>query len=307
MSGHDWGSLPLDGVALAVLAGLLLLATIAGFCAGVWCAPILQERAFRRALGSVRKLLELTTTEFERCGRLCHHLNTAAKEPLDSGLWQRLEQARQQVAEAWRSLSERQTALSSRPLAETCVTGPTPFEMTWVREPVDGQTQLPDRTAFDANLQQLLTASQQNCHPSGLLLVRIDKADQLAVRYGPTAAQTLQGKLADVVTRSVREGDLVCRLGTDLLGILMPAVAPLMGLRVAEGIRAAVRDHSFRLDDADRAVLVTASFGYAACLPGDSAGLVYDRAAEALDKSQQAGRNQLHLHDGSQRIVARIG
>lgn len=307
MMGHDWGSLPLDGVALVVLAGLLLLATVGGFWAGVWCAPLLQERALRRAFGNVRKLLELTTTEFERCGRMCQQLSTAAKEPLESGLWQRLERARQQVADAWRSLSEQQTAFSTRPIGDTCVTGPTPFEMNWVREPVDAQTQLPDRSAFDANLQQLLASSSQNCHPSGVLLVRIDKADQLSVRYGPSAAYTLQSKLAEVVTHSVREGDLVCRLGSDLFGILLPAVTPLAGLRVAETTRAAVREHTFRLDDADRAILLTASFGYAACLPGDAASLVYDRAAEALDKSQQAGRNQLHLHDGSQRVVARIG
>ncbi len=50
-------------------------------------------------------------------------------------------------------------------------------------------------------------------------------------------------------------------------------MAPLTGMKIAEKIRETVRNYHFRVDDNGPEVLVTASFGYANCGPGDSADL----------------------------------
>ncbi len=290
----------------AGLAGLILVATIAGFCAGVWFAPWLQERAARRSARRVQRLTALVLGELERAARMGQFLGASTTSPLEPGHWQRLEQVRQQFGDLWQQLASRQSTPVS--VAATVIE-PRPVKavLEWNRTPIEPLTHLPDKAAFDANLKQMLQTATVLGQTCGLMLIRMDKADQLIMRYGPTAAAALQERVADVIVQSARDSDLVCRVSADLFGVLMPGVSPLEGVRIAETFRAAVRDHSFRFEDDGPAVLVTASFGYAACLPTDPPNLVVDRAAEALDKSQSTGRNQLHLHDGTNRVLSHIG
>jgi GGDEF domain-containing protein len=96
-------------------------------------------------------------------------------------------------------------------------------------------------------------------------------------------------------------------MGPGAFAVLLPSVAPLAGARVAEALRSAVRQHRFRANETGPEIVVTASFGYAACLPGDPPSLVLDRAGAALAKSQACGRNQLHAHDGLHQALCRVG
>jgi diguanylate cyclase (GGDEF)-like protein len=295
-----------DGIVYAGLAALLLVATIAGFIGGMLCAPALQDAALRRGIRRLQRLYEMTANELERSSRCCEQLAARLTQPLEPGEWSRLERTRQQLAEAWKSLAEKQVPLppkidTSQPPRASA------FEIEWQLTPVETATKLPDRTAFDQNLTTLLSTSAQHNYPGGLLLVKIDKCDQLGIRYGYTSLATLQNKVAAVIVKGVRETDLVCRMGADVFGILLPSVSPLEGARIAEKLRSAVREHAYRLDDVGTAVLVTASFGYATCLPHDPPSLVIDRATEALEKSQGTGRNQLHVHDASSRVISRVG
>ena len=291
-----------DPLLLGFIAGLLLIATVAGFAAGVACAPALREWAIRRATRHVQRLFRIAEQELNQAGRLCELLAGAATSPLETSGWERLDRARQRLATAWNDLSAKQVAAPA-PQEETRANCATPFSMDWSIDPKATGSLLPDREAFETNLKAMLKSAQTHSYPCGLLLVRIDKCDQLAVRYGPSAVVSLQDKLAAVVAQSARDVDLVCRLKDDLYGVLLPAVSPLQGARHAEAIRSSVREHQFRLDDEGPAVLLTASFGYTACLPVDQPGLVIDRAREALDKSQTLGRNQLHVHDASSRVL----
>ncbi|MBI1344924.1 diguanylate cyclase [bacterium] len=296
-----------DAVLWVGLAGLILVSTVAGFVAGVQCAPWLQERALKRAARHVQRLFEFTAQHMERTSQLCQMLSDAATSPLASAQWDRLDTARKKLADSWKGMAERQVNSSSEVAGETCPTGSSQFHIDWAKGPVDATTQLPNRETFETNLQQLIQQSSEHCHPSGVLLFRVDKSDQLARRYGADALNVLQSKLATVVIKAARNEDLVCRLDGDLFAVLIPSVSPLAGARVAETIRAAVRDHAYRVEANGPEVLLTASFGYAVCLPAEPAMLVIDRASEALQKSQSAGRNQLHVHDATNRLVARIG
>lgn len=297
-----------DTVIWTGLAGLVLIATIAGFVAGVVCAPWLQERSLQRAAKHVQRLIDFTTAQMERTTKLCRLLNTAANTPFEKQQWERLDAARQNFSEAWKGIAERQTVVNQPADATREETSPaTPFQMEWIKATVDHETQLPDKAAFETNLKQLITTSSEHGHPSGLLLIKIDKCDQLVRRYGAAAVTVLQSKLASVVIKAARDADLVCRLNQDQFAVLIPSVSPLAGARVAETIRAAVRDHAFRIEADGPEVLLTANFGYAVCLPDEPPVLVVDRASEALQKSQSVGRNQLHVHDATNRVLSRIG
>lgn len=173
------------------------------------------------------------------------------------------------------------------------------FEIDWQRQPEDSKSGIPNRAAFDDNLRALIAAGQNAGVDSGLLLIKVDKFDQLQTRYGNADAEAFLRKVVAVVCRAGRDEDLLCRYSTDMLALLMPQIDSKAGRVAAQKIRDSVRSSRFRLDADGPEVLITASFGYTVCDPDDNPDLVVNRAGNALAKSQRRGRNQLHLHDGS--------
>jgi diguanylate cyclase (GGDEF)-like protein len=174
-----------------------------------------------------------------------------------------------------------------------------------VKTPVEAASGLPDKRAFEVNLALMLSAGAEARRESGLLLLRMDKADALQRRLGSHAVEKLLARLASLVVRAARDQDLVCRLSGDTLGLLCPSLPPLAGTKVADKIRETVRNYHFRVEDGGPEVLVTASYGYANCGPDDAPDVVHNRADDALSRSQSLGRNQLHVHDGQVRALCR--
>jgi diguanylate cyclase len=177
----------------------------------------------------------------------------------------------------------------------------------WNRTTLDPVTSLPDRAAFDVNLTSLISEANETELESGLLLVRVDKFDQLAARFGKSGSSQFLKTISALVCRAIRDQDLVCQLAADTLAVLTPDVDHEAGQRLAESIRNTVRHHHFHVDDTGTEVLVTASFGLTFVRAGDNSELALSRAAEALSKSQRQGRNQLHVFDGSQLVHCLAG
>jgi diguanylate cyclase (GGDEF)-like protein len=302
----DTLTLSVSGWVTAGLAALLLLSVCAGFVAGVWCAPVFQEWGLKRASKHIQRVAELTAKQLDNAGRLCRMLGDFTARELSPSQWDRLDRARTQLADAWQLVTDRHRPLATA-IDETVVATPSSFQIDWQTGSVDPVTQLPDRPAFDANLELLLAGSRLHRQPSGLLLIRMDKCDQLQKRYGRDNVLKLQAKLATVIVKSVRDDDLVCRMQPDVFAVLLPSVSPIAGARVADAVRSAIRDHHFRPGDDGPEVLVTASLGYACAVPTESPAIVLDRAGDALSKSQTHGRNQLHVHDATQRAAVRVG
>lgn len=298
-------SLPLEiTVSLGLaLGGWLLLTVAAGFIAGVRCAPAIQEWMLRRASRSVQRLYAATASELERCERLCRQLADWTGTPPGLDEWSHIEELVRQLQEICYKV---RTAQNLAPKIEID-TSPAPKVLEWKRQPCDPSTQVPDRSTLEENLKRLLAISKANQQPAGVLLVSVDKADHLHRRFGAEVAQALECRLAAVLIKAARHEDLVCQAGPHTFAVLMPAVSPLEGARLAERLRSAVREHRYRSVEFGVEALVTASFGFAACLPGDPHTLVLDRANAALIKSRHCGRNQLHMHDGLQPMLCRVG
>lgn len=294
-------TLLLGGGATAVL----LFALIGGFFSGVMCAPWLQEWAVRRASAQIHRMYELVIEDVERAQRMCAELASASGGKLSALEWQRMEQLQQQFQETFTRIAEA-SGVSQTPAGEA---GPSPqakeFQVEWVKNPVDAASGLPDKQAFEQNLTVMLSRGAESSWESGLLLIRMDKADSLRRRLGTEAVEKLLARMTSLVVRAARDQDLICRLSGDTLALLCPALPPLAGCKMADKIRETIRNYHFRVQDGGPEVLVTASFGYANCGPGDSAELVRERAADSLARSQSLGRNQLHVHDGQTRALCR--
>lgn len=279
------------GVCFICIAGL-------SFFFGIYYAGGATERNFRRAQKSLGYLLTLVTESFDATQKICQSLqkfpDARLSEPQLEGLdsqRSRLDEMLTSIVDEQQELLVAETALMMEPVSDE-------LALNWERSPEDELTGLPDRDAFRVNLESLLEIGQKHRVESGLLLIKIDKTEHLRSRFGEKVVQEFICRVGSLVCRSLRDDDLVCRYNKSMFAVLIPDVENGTGQRLSENIRKTIRHHHFRLEDGGAEVLVTASFGYTKFVPLDSVDLILDRAGIALSKSQERGRNQLHLHDG---------
>jgi diguanylate cyclase (GGDEF)-like protein len=211
---------------------------------------------------------------------------------------ERLDSKRGSLVETVSRLITKQRETTAKQIEAKLKPKPLPVPISWQRTSFDTVTGLPDRPMFDANLRVMLAEGAKTDLSSGLLLVTIDRREQLKSRFGIRGTDDVDKSIASVIGRAIRKQDLVCRLTGDSYGILFPTVDVEAGQKLAQVVRNSVRLHTFRLNDIGPEVLVTASFGYTTCEPKDDAKSALVRASDALARSTRFGRNQLHFVEG---------
>jgi len=277
----------------------LLLASALGFAAGAMYANRSADRGFRKALRAISSLYTLALESLDKAQHLSSLLENYPGASLTVDQVDRLDSKRGSLVETVSRLVTKQREGMAKQLEAKLKPKPLPLPLEWERTSLDPATGLPDRSMFDANLRAMLQAGSQTDLPSGVLLVKIDRRDGLKSRFGLRGAEEFDKGVAFVISHSLREQDLACRLTEDTFGLLFPSVDGEAGHKLAQAVRNAVRFHTFRSNGVGPEVLVTASFGYTTCAPADHPEVVLSRAGEALARSAQRGRNQLHLAEGS--------
>lgn len=277
-------------------------ALVVGFAAGCVWTTWREATTLWRAKARIESLCKLLETRLQSAILTCNAVqNFSPWKPAP----EQTQRFRQQSTALVGLLQQLQQRLPDEAPPVPEIVAFDPLKIRWTKKPLDPLTQLPDRACCDKNLDLLLGLSKKARLPCGVLLVRMDRLDTLQSRLGPTEADHLRKKFANVTCQSAREGDLICQFSADTLAVLMPQITPTTGPEVAEQIRRTLRSYRFRSLVGETEVLVTASLGYTLCGFDDRAGLALSRAADALARSQRLGRNQLHMHDG--RSVLLIG
>lgn len=281
---------------------VLLVTSGLSFAAGFHSARACDRRAYERARSGLTQVFQTLLKTLDASREVCALLERYPGECLQPQQAEQLDLKRAGLFEALSNLISRHAPSSAAGVeAEAAPPAPLPREkvkINWLLNPLDPVTGLPDKTAFDSNLASLLELGRNIRQISSLLLVRIDKLSVLSARLGSPDTARLVKKMAGVICRAVRDQDLVCQYGPDMLGVLLPGTDLDRGARLAGAIRDSVRGYHFRVEEDGPEVLLTASFGYTPCRPDDSQELVVNRAVDALSKSQRLGRNRLHVHDG---------
>ncbi|WP_238365005.1 putative bifunctional diguanylate cyclase/phosphodiesterase [Mesobacterium pallidum] len=154
----------------------------------------------------------------------------------------------------------------------------------------DPYTLLP-RDAFEQMLESKLQQAAQRGRRVACLLVRIDDFDELTVRFGPNAADTVLRRAGERMVDNLREIDSVRRLDDDLFGIIMGPVKQF-DMNSAADISSRLQT---RLEDPfsveSTKIYLSCSIGY--CIstrdPDETAPGLFDHASTALTEAQAAG------------------
>lgn len=151
----------------------------------------------------------------------------------------------------------------------------------------DSLTGLPNRRSLDDRITEEIGRWERYRRPLGLILMEMDDFDRVNESYGREVGDELLHHVATVVTHSVRTTDLAARYGGLEFAMLLPETNEMGALIVAERLRMELEGQIIL----PMTRPLTASYGVAVLLPGESRQELYARAGRAVEHSKKNGKN----------------
>jgi diguanylate cyclase (GGDEF)-like protein len=138
---------------------------------------------------------------------------------------------------------------------------------------------------------ELARICEQDNARATFLMLDIDWFKEFNDRYGHPEGDRCLQEVAHCLSSSLREGDLLARMGGEEFGVLLPGIVMQEAVMVAERLRAAVAFFPFMVGT--QLLRITISIGVAGIVPYDEPERVVAAADKALYRAKQAGRNQV--------------
>gem|GEM_PF-1301869 len=186
-----------------------------------------------------------------------------------------IERLGRELEDAERTLARRNQALQKA------------LEEVEVLKRQDTLTGLANRRSLDDRITEEIGRWERYRRPLGLILMEMDDFGGVNENYGREVGDELLHHVATVITHSVRTTDLAARYGGLEFAMLLPETNEIGALIVAERLRMEL-EGQFILPMTRP---LTASFGVAMLLPGESRQELCARAGRAVGYSKKNGRN----------------
>ena len=161
----------------------------------------------------------------------------------------------------------------------------------------DQLTQLPNRRAFDDMMAHPTEPSDNTGESLAMILFDIDRFKKSNDDYGHQAGDEVLQGVATALAGVFQSPEFASRFGGEEFAAILPNCTLAEAASRAEQARLAIEQAAF--DIGGHQLQVTANGG-AAVLAGSSDIETFIRQAdEALYEAKDAGRNCIHLHDGT--------
>lgn len=150
----------------------------------------------------------------------------------------------------------------------------------------DSLTGLYNRHKFIELYRSSYNTMIQRENKLSLILLDIDYFKKVNDSYGHNIGDNVLVHIAQMLLKTLRNIDIVCRWGGEEFILLLPATDLAQALKIAENIRINIQNTVI-----DRVGSVTVSLGVSEVLEGDTMNDVVQRADEALYLAKDSGRN----------------
>ncbi len=154
----------------------------------------------------------------------------------------------------------------------------------------DSLTGLYNRRAYEDLAARELSSASRTGHPVSILLLDLDRLKEINDECGHAAGDAAIRAAAELLKRSLRSEDYICRWGGDEFCALLTRAGGDQAEAAARRVLRAI--DGYRFSYGQHAIAITASIGVAALMEedGDLAGL-FARADLALYRAKSEGRN----------------
>tara|TARA_R110002110_G_scaffold91264_2_gene237560 strand:- start:181181 stop:182326 length:1146 start_codon:yes stop_codon:yes gene_type:complete len=165
---------------------------------------------------------------------------------------------------------------------------------------LDPLTQISNMRGFEKDIAREIARARRADQPVTVLIMEIDEYDDLYQHYGERRCQFVLKKAAERISSDLRATDMMARLASHKLAVLVPGSGEMLAQDIAERMRHDIED--FAIDDGHGAVLqVTVSIGlvtwqpqqYPAVDMPQLARQMEAAASKALGNAQSLGGNQV--------------
>ncbi len=170
----------------------------------------------------------------------------------------------------------------------------------------DALTGLINRRRFQEDLEQHIAYAERYGHQGALLFIDLDQFKYINDSFGHQEGDRFLNQVAARLGSSLRDTDLLGRLGGDEFGVLLPKASQDEAVQVAGGLINALSEKEVELFPGNR-THISASVGIA-LFPryGNTAGELLARADTAMYAAKEQGRNRYHVFSEEDRNMARV-
>jgi diguanylate cyclase (GGDEF)-like protein/PAS domain S-box-containing protein len=162
----------------------------------------------------------------------------------------------------------------------------------------DELTGMANRRTFRAELRREVARALRYSQPLALIAVDLDHFKRINDAHGHEVGDAVLIGFSEVARRTLRQIDLIGRIGGEEFDILAPDTNLEDAAHLAERLAHELRHSTFHCRDIE--VGITASFGVTALSgPDDSADAMLRRSDQAMYSAKLAGRDRVHISDAN--------
>lgn len=159
----------------------------------------------------------------------------------------------------------------------------------------DQLTQLPNRYLLDREIQTALASAKRYKEPFSMVLFDLDFFKQINDQYGHQTGDKVLQEISQLMNQHCRKIDILGRWGGEEFLLLCPRTNLEGALKLANKIRAIVREHPF-VDNNH----VTLSAGVAQFLEDEGYSQLLKRLDDALYQAKHTGRDTVIIAESAQ-------
>jgi len=143
-----------------------------------------------------------------------------------------------------------------------------------------------NRRAFIREIEKAQTVMSRYDIPSSLIFIDLNGFKSINDRYGHGIGDEFLLKVGEILSSSVRDCDMVARIGGDEFGVLLFKTTEKIARAKAATLACKISDQKISIPTRD--IKISAAFGVSSCTPGDTVREILDRADQEMYKTKSA-------------------